>query len=145
MNAAPGRFLLAALVLAACSGEPETGPVAVAWDRDACEHCYMTVGDRRTAAEVRVEPGGPVHVFDDLGCALLYLDERPEPSDFAELWVRDLSGDRWLDGRTARYVEVPSTPMEYGFAAVESPAGISLDEAWKAIREMEDERRSARR
>jgi len=136
------RILPLALAAAACSGDPSTGPAEVAWDRDTCEHCYMTVGDRRAAAQVRLDPGGPAHFFDDLGCALLFLDEKQRRQDFAELWVRDREEDRWLDGRIAHYVEVSSTPMEYGFAAVSVPSGASLDETWDIIREMEDERRS---
>ena len=141
--------LFAVLATLACSGEPATGPTEIAWDRDTCAHCYMTIGDRGTAAEVRIDPGGPVLAFDDLGCALLYLDARSEgrsdPADFAELWVRDHGGDGWLDGRVARYGKVATTPMEYGFATTADPDGASLQEAWALIREMEDERRTARR
>ena len=145
------------LALAACSADPGTGPVEIAWDRDTCEHCYMTIGDRRAAAQIRIAPGGPPHLFDDLGCALLFLDAQREAHleanldakkksyDFAELWVRDSEGDRWLDGRAARYVEVAGTPMDYGFGAVAAPSGASLDEIWTRIREIEDERRRARR
>jgi hypothetical protein len=139
---------LIALATLACSSEPATGPTEIAWDRDTCAHCYMTIGDRDTAAELRIDPGGPVLAFDDLGCALLYLDARREAgdaeADFAELWVRDPGADGWLDGRGARYGKVSSTPMDYGFAATAGPAGISLAEIWTAIREVEDERRNAR-
>jgi hypothetical protein len=140
--------LQSALALLACSGEPATGPSDIAWDREPCAHCYMTIGNRDTAAEIRIDPGGPILAFDDLGCALLYLDARSEghagQDDFAELWVRDRGADGWLDGRSARYGKVASTPMDYGFAATGDSAGASLQEVWTSIREMEDERRNAR-
>ena len=34
--------LVAAFALS-CGG-PDTGPVDVTWDRDACEHCSMAIG-----------------------------------------------------------------------------------------------------
>ena len=41
------------LLLAACSGAPETGPKAVKWDRDACARCRMVLSERPYAAQVR--------------------------------------------------------------------------------------------
>ena len=49
--------LLVLLTLVGCSGEPETGPAKVTWDRDACERCRMVLSDRHHAAQVRVPPG----------------------------------------------------------------------------------------
>lgn len=132
-------------MLLACSGAPARGPVEVAWDRDTCAHCYMTIGDRRAAAQLRREPGGEMQLFDDLGCAVLYLGDR----DFAELWVRDASGSEWIDARQARFTAGATTPMDYGFVAAGADgealaAGLTLDRVRTAIREIEDERRSAR-
>jgi hypothetical protein len=129
----------------ACSGAPSVGPVEVAWDRDACAHCYMTIGDRRAAAQLRREPGGEVQLFDDLGCALLYLGD----GAFTELWVRDASGSRWVDARQARFTNGATTPMDYGFVTMAAEGegtatGLTLDRVRAAVREIEDERRSAR-
>lgn len=159
MIATPGlaRVLgVAALALAGCTGAPEAGPVEVVWDRDPCAHCYMTIGDRHAAAQVRLEPGGDAHLFDDLGCALLFIEAQAredgqEPTadrgaqEFAELWVRDSSGQRWIDGRSAQYRRGRPTPMDYGFVADAGAAGVPLPEVWAAIREIEDERRRALR
>jgi hypothetical protein len=135
-----------ALFALGCSTGPESGPVEIAWDRDNCEHCYMTIGDRRVAAQVRVEEGGSAHAFDELGCALLWMNSQggAERRDFAELWVRDPVADRWIDGERTRYTRIAGTPMDYGFVAVVGE-GLSLDDVWTAVVEMEDERRHPRR
>jgi len=41
----PGFLLLAGLVawLSACSGEPQTGPGKVRWDREICARCAMAL------------------------------------------------------------------------------------------------------
>jgi len=52
-------FLLVAiltLVLSACSGESETGPVEVKWDQNNCERCRMMLSDRYFAAQIRYYP-----------------------------------------------------------------------------------------
>jgi hypothetical protein len=134
---------LTALLLASC-GAPATGPVEVHWDRDSCEWCSMAISDRRYAAQVRVEPGGAAHRFDDPGCALLWIDQQlGEGRRPAELWVRDRSGQRWLGGLEAGWMAGEHTPMNYGFGATDPGAGedLVLDEVWEAVRIREGERR----
>ncbi len=135
------------LLWISCGRGPETGPVDVHWDRDTCERCNMTISDRHFATQLRDETGPAAHHFDDLGCALLRLDERVgEDGQAAEIWVRDRSGERWLDGRSARYVEAESTPMNYGFAATDEAveASLGLDEVRLRVREKERGRRKHR-
>ncbi|MCB1726823.1 MAG: hypothetical protein KDI22_05265, partial [Gammaproteobacteria bacterium] len=87
------RLLIAtALLLAGCSGDPGTGPVEVKWDRDVCTRCNMVLSDREHSAQVRYTPAdgkrSQVRKFDDLGCAVLWLDQQPwhdEPG--VEIWV----------------------------------------------------------
>jgi hypothetical protein len=140
-----GRLVLClGLLWVACGGGAETGPAAVHWDRDTCERCGMTISDRRFAAQVRGSRGQAAHRFDDPGCALLWLDERlGVDAEAAEIWVRDRSGERWLDGRSARYVAVQPTPMNYGFAATDEAIGVSfgLGEVRLQVRVKERERR----
>ena len=109
------RLLLLLVLLSGCGGDPATGPGPVAWDRDTCERCNMAIGDRRFAAQVRGGADHRVHRFDDLGCALLWIDEEKEEPE--EIWVRDLDGASWLAAEEAHYVPVDTTPMDYGFGA----------------------------
>lgn len=125
-------IVLAMLLLAACSGDPGTGPVEVKWDRDVCTRCNMVLSDRQHAAQVRYTPvdgsRGQVKKFDDLGCAVLWLEQQPwhaEPG--VEIWVTDHRDGHWLDARTAFYVTGQLTPMQYGLGAQAEPADGALD------------------
>lgn len=110
------------IILCACSPREETGPGRVRWDRDVCARCAMAISDRHFAAQVR---GGPadkrskLHLFDDLGCAVIWLGERPWRDDpRTELWVTDHRDGTWLSARSAGYVAGQITPMDYGLGAV---------------------------
>ena len=126
-------LLVTSLLLVACAGDPGTGPVEVKWDRTACDRCRMVLSDRHHAAQVRVFPEGrrsQVHDFDDIGCAVLWL-EGPgaawagQPQ--TEIWVKDFRDQRWIDARTATYRVGQLTPMEYGLGAQAEAAPDGLD------------------
>lgn len=124
---------LLALLLVACSGDPGTGPVDVKWDRDACERCRMVLSDRNHSAQVR---GGPaekrarIYTFDDIGCAVIWLDEQPWKDDpRTEIWVNDHRNGQWIDARKAWYVTGNETPMQYGLSAQSEPVPGALDYA----------------
>ena len=120
------------LLLAACSGDPGSGPVEVKWDRDVCQRCNMVLSDRRHAAQVRYTPGegqrSQVQVFDDLGCAVLWLDRQAWRNDPAvEIWVTDRQTGKLLDARTAYYLPGQLTPMQYGLGAQTEHIAGTLD------------------
>ncbi len=118
--------------LGACSGPPENGPLEVKWDRDACERCRMVLSDRNHSAQVRYQPEdkkrSQVLMFDDIGCALLWLEDKPWRDDpKTEIWVNDHRTGKWIDARTATYVQGQITPMEYGLGAQSEAAADGLD------------------
>lgn len=105
------------LLLTAC-GDPETGPVDVVWDRDNCERCVMALSDRHHSAQVRGGKRHKAHHFDDIGCALLWLEEQSWKNDpNTEIWVNDHRDGSWLNAHQAHYVKITHTPMNYGFSA----------------------------
>jgi nitrous oxide reductase accessory protein NosL len=125
-------FLALLLLLAACPQGPASGPVDIHWDRDACEHCRMVISDRRHAAEIRSGARREAMKFDDLGCALHWLQNQPEARQKeAEIWVMDSRDPRWLDARQAHYLGGQVTPMDYGFAAFAQtqPGSVNFTEA----------------
>lgn len=131
-------FLLGAVALfiTACSGEPETGPVEVKWDRDTCKRCSMAVSDRHYAAQVRGGPKKQAFKFDDIGCAVHWLKDQPWGNDPAtEIWVTDFRSGKWLDARTANYVAGKTTPMAYGYGASGEalPGSIGFEEVRKQL------------
>ncbi len=131
-------FLLGAvaLLLAACSREPETGPVELKWDRDTCKRCSMAVSDRHYAVQVRGGPKNQVFKFDDIGCAVHWLKDQTWGNDPAmEIWVTDYRSGKWLDARSAYYMTGKRTPMGYGYGATDEalPGSMGFDEARKQL------------
>lgn len=121
------------LVLTACSSDSGTGPIEIKWDRDTCNRCRMVVSDPRFAAQIRHFPEGRrsrVESFDDIGCAVLWLDQQPWKGDSTiEFWVADFQTGDWIDARTATYVAQNATPMEYGLGAQSGKEGMSFTQA----------------
>lgn len=121
-----------ALLLVACSSDPGSGPVEVKWDRTSCERCRMVLSDHHFAAQVRYQPEGKgrtkVAQFDDIGCAILWLQEQTWKDDpRTEIWVADLNSGEWMDARSASYVKQQRTPMEYGLGAQREAVVGALD------------------
>ncbi|HEY9081513.1 nitrous oxide reductase accessory protein NosL [Magnetovibrio sp.] len=112
----------AVLVLAACGDGDKSGPEDIHWDRDVCELCKMFVSDPRFAAEVRGGEKNKLYKFDDIGCAINWLNDQHWAGDQAtEIWVAEGSSTRekmvWLNAREAHYVRGELTPMNYGYTA----------------------------
>jgi len=123
---------LTLLLLVACSAPPDSGPVEVKWDRDVCERCSMVLSDRLHSAQVRAtpEPGkhSRVYKFDDIGCALIWLQDKPwRDNPKTEIWVTDHRSGAWIDARSAYYLLGQVTPMEYGLGAQSEAAQGSLN------------------
>jgi copper chaperone NosL len=131
------------LGLAACSGDPGSGPLDVKWDRFSCERCRMVLSDRKHAAQVRVpqaEGRSRVLFFDDLGCALVWLEDKPFRDDpKTEVWVADWRSGAWIDARKAHYLSGQVTPMEYGLGAQadDAPGALWFAEARARVFELE--------
>ncbi len=107
--------------LSACSSSADAlGPVAVRWDRDPCTNCGMVISDRRYAAQVQSGPGRTPSKFDDLGCAIGWLEQQPWGRDAAlRMWViepADPSSALWTEATRARFVRRHGSPMGYDFA-----------------------------
>ncbi len=139
-------FCALSMVWLACGDGSHTGPGRIHWDRQTCEHCQMVISEHRHAVQIRISGQRNTHAFDDLGCALLWLDEFEEKAPSAgnegevEIWARDPSGTNWIDGRNSRFEGEQSTPMAYGFSSAE--AGFEFEEVRALVREKERRRRS---
>ncbi len=134
------------LVLASgCSPEPKEGPGKLRWDRAACEYCQMSIGERMHGVQVRSSFDHKLHFFDDIGCALLWIEGQrmAGKGEAEELWVRAPAGGSWVDGLGARYAPGFRTPMGYGFHAVDAGNADALD--LSAVLEQVQERQRERR
>lgn len=140
------RYLLLILLVAelsGCSGEPQTGPGEVRWDRETCERCAMAVSDPHYSAQVRGgPPGGNIRLykFDDIGCAVLWLEQQPwRDNPVTEMWVNDHRNGSWINARSAWYTKGKITPMDYGLGAQreKSQESINFARAVEMIHEKE--------
>jgi len=132
-------------MITGCTGEPDTGPVEVKWDRDTCERCRMVLSDPHFAAQIRYYPEGKkrpkVEKFDDIGCATLWLEDKAWKDDGrTEFWVADHRTKEWIDAKTATYVLKKTTPMEYGLGAQPeaTSGGMSFEQAKVHIADVEE-------
>ncbi|MCP4183672.1 MAG: hypothetical protein GY761_10195 [Hyphomicrobiales bacterium] len=137
MNTARILLLLSVMMLAGCTGEPQTGPVEIRYDREVCDYCRMIISDPRFAAEIRQAKGSEVFMFDDIGDAIHWLKRAgwKEAPD-TEIWVRDMkTGTRWLDAREAWFLPGQNSPMAYGYGAFteKSETVVSFEEMRNAV------------
>lgn len=137
------------LALVWACGPPARGPGEITWDRDVCERCQMTISDPRFAAQIRSADDHRLHLFDDLGCALLWQEEHEQSGHAVEeLWVANRAGDGWLAAGEARYEDGQPTPMNHGIRVAEADmwqTALTLELARQRIVEREHERRAPRR
>ena len=137
-------FATFSLLLSACSGEPETGPVEVKWDQNNCERCRMMLSDRNFAAQIRYFPEAKrsrVVKFDDIGCAVLWIKNQQWNNDpKTQIWVADHSSGEWIDARKATYIRKNNSPMGYdlGAQAEADSDGLNFDQAKQHIEEVEN-------
>ena len=114
-TAAAAAAAAAWLLLAGCS----EGPRAIAYGRDACDYCRMTISDRRYGAEL-VSTKGKVHEFDSIECLAAYYLQSRGSSAARSLWVTDFDRPGTFVAATeARYLRVsgPGSPMGKGLTA----------------------------
>lgn len=128
-----GVLALGALAVALLAPSDATdGPADLAWDRVACAHCQMHVGEPAFAAQAR-DADGRVLAFDDPGCLLAYEDAHGGP--LAGRYFHDVDGAGWIAAADAVFVARTPTPMAYGFGAApaSAPAGVDLAEVRRLL------------
>ena len=117
-----------AVVAVRASERLPDAPEPIAWDREACAHCHMHVGEPGFAAQA-VDADRRVYNFDDPGCLLAWLAARKAPP--ARVWFHHSTEDRWLPLDRVAFVRGAHSPMGSGLAAVDrgTPGAISAQEA----------------
>ncbi|RKZ53619.1 MAG: protein NosL [Candidatus Parabeggiatoa sp. nov. 3] len=118
-------YLFSIIVLLTGCYNDNTGPTEIKWDRHTCERCRMVLSDKHFAVQVRGGPKNQVYLFDDLGCAVHWLNKQKWEAN--EIWIADYRNGEWLDARKAYYVAGQTTPMDFGFGAVAAPVSGSVD------------------
>ena len=119
--------LLSLLIIFLSGCEENHDKVEIKWDRDTCEQCRMVISDRHFATQIRGGPDHKIHLFDDIGCAIHWLNQQPWKAEATTLiWVTDYHTGDWLDARRAYYISGQLTPMNFGFGAVAEPITGSI-------------------
>ena len=81
----------------------------------------MAISERKYAFEIVNPKSGKTYKFDDIGCAVLWMDEEKIPwKNKAILWITDAKNGKWINARKALYTDDSITPMAYGLAAYTS-------------------------
>jgi nitrous oxide reductase accessory protein NosL len=145
-------FFIFLMIFGGCSKkENSNSPQKVHWDRDMCERCKMVLSDRDFATEIINPKTHKVYYFDDIGCAVLWLEEEKIPwAESAKIWVKDGKTKKWIDAKKAKYVDDAITPMAYGFKAYKKenfPNGkkmIDFDTMVKKVKKIEKANQSKR-
>lgn len=120
-----------AVLLASCSPKPEP----IAFGKDGCHTCKMTLMDQKFGAEI-VTKKGKVFKFDDANCMLNYIRTNGiAEQELANILIIDYSTPgELIDARTALYVssgEVRS-PMAGNLAAFGDETSRTLfNEKWQ--------------
>lgn len=116
--------ILLALVLAACGRA--AGPVPIETGT-ACAFCRMTISNTHLAAEV-VSPGEEPRQYDDIGCLVNDLRQRPAGAA-ARAFVADYASAGLVPAGMAAYTRVESvtTPMSSHLVAHATPAAREAD------------------
>ena len=112
-----GIILLAATAQA-CSAQPSP----IAYGKDACDHCRMTISDQRFGAEL-VNKNGKAYKFDDMICLSGYLTGAEKlAAEFPLVLVNDFTRPGTLiDATKAHFYQLTTikSPMRGDMAAFE--------------------------
>ena len=103
----------------------EKQPLAILLGKTNDTQCAMLIKSEENAAEV-VAPDGRTWFFDDPGCMVLWLKDKPF-KDQATLWVHAIDTKEWVDGRKAFYGVTDPSEMHYGFGARTKPNKETID------------------
>lgn len=112
-------LLAAALILPGC-GNKQFEARGINFATDICAICNMGISQEPYAGQVALA-NGDYEVFDDIGCLMTYYN-KVDQSDIGATFVKDYSGDDWVQVEKAVFVsdEAIATPMSYGVIAFQT-------------------------
>ncbi len=114
-------------------------PKEVVYDRDVCKRCVMAVGDRLHSAQIINPDTGEYFFFDDLGCAILWLEENNfDWNSRAVIYFTDGTNGEWVNSNNAKLAKGYITPMSFGIAAFKNEGSISKDKTTITYEEAKD-------
>ena len=106
-------------------GNMEMKPLPIKLNHTNDTQCAMLIKTNENAAEI-VAPDGRTWFFDDPGCMVLWIENKPF-RDQAKLWAHSIDTKQWIDARAAYYGVTDKTEMRYGFGAREHENNATID------------------
>ena len=98
-------------------GNMEYKPVKIKVKEYQCSECNMDIEEFKYLAQL-IAKNGNTYFFDDIGCLVLWL--KNHSPDVETMITQTLDTHKWIDVKKAWYSRIASSPMGYGFAAVEN-------------------------
>lgn len=89
-------------------------PIVIKPKEYQCSECSMDIEALEYNAQI-ITPGGDTYFFDDIGCVVLWLENRSIKTQ--KIITKTLDTGDWIDVEKAWYTRTASSPMGYGFAA----------------------------
>ena len=89
------------LFIASCSN---SGPEPIAYNKDACDFCKMTISENTFAAEI-ITTKGRAYKFDDLACMLKYTDENVDMQVKNHYVSNFANGNELIDATSAFFIK----------------------------------------
>jgi len=125
--------LLSLVLLLSCKAEPES----LAYGKDGCYTCKMTLMDKKFGAEI-VTRKGKVYKFDDINCMLNFYNSGFEPEEnILHCLIVDFSNpEKFIDAQQAWYIKSDQikSPMASSIAAFEKQEDLDrFNKDWKGI------------
>jgi len=112
-------------MLTVYKGNTDLKPLPIHLHHYQDTQCGMPIESLEDSCQVAA-PNGHTWFFDDVGCMVLWIQDKPF-IDNAKLWVHSKESGKWIDARQAWYSRTDTTPMNYGFGAYESHSDRRID------------------
>ncbi len=141
-----GMWFFAVVMFMAFSGQrssfavsmTQLKPVSINFGHDKCKRCLMKIKSKRYSAEVGNIKTGKVYKFDDIGCAVMWLyhDCKFGWESSAKIWVTDAKTGKWLNAKTACWIDGQITPMHFGLGAYKKGEISKKCLSWKTAKRL---------
>ncbi|MDM5271445.1 hypothetical protein PGH07_04580 [Sulfurovum sp. zt1-1] len=92
-------------------------PIVIKPKEYQCSECSMDIEVMEYNAQI-ITPEGDTYFFDDIGCLVLWLENRTITTQ--KSITKTLDTGHWIDVDKAWYIRTAPSPMGYGFAAYEN-------------------------
>lgn len=106
------------LGLNSCSEKDNNEMKKINLQKEICKRCNMLITNKHFAVEIINKKTHKTHMFDDLGCAVLWFkEENKNWFNEATIWIADAKNANFINAREALYTKDNLTPMGYGLNA----------------------------